>query len=311
MSKRKDRGAESVPVHVSSVTRKIAGNLAVDVEVRKNESEGWSDPLRSVTAQAQDNGASLRLSFGTGGRKPAIVNFQMILPRKHAEALADCIIAALRASDAETAAASGRIERLKTSGRFLERLVEMVPPPETPFSSGDQKAFLAVEKELGRALPSDFKQLIATYGYGLWQRFWCVLNPFIGDGKQVRSWFCPRYGMAGGEQKLASLRAGRDQFPELHIYPIFPEPGGLFPWAMTDNGDFLYWLTEGDPDTWPTIHDPDLTEKDWKRYDLPCTAIVYGAISGELPIFAEPLGAGFQYGQPDAFEPRDPRPIRG
>lgn len=36
-------------------------------------------------------------------------------------------------------------------------------------------------------------------------------------------------------------------------YPIHPEPGGILPWATTDNGDTLYWLTDGDPDSWPIL----------------------------------------------------------
>lgn len=31
------------------------------------------------------------------------------------------------------------------------------------------------------------------------------------------------------------------------------ELGGLLPWGATSNGDLLCWLTDGDPDTWPTV----------------------------------------------------------
>ena len=43
------------------------------------------------------------------------------------------------------------------------------------------------------------------------------------------------------------------EFPDEFPFPVFPAAGGLFPWATTDNGDTLYWLTVGDPDTWQVV----------------------------------------------------------
>jgi hypothetical protein len=36
-------------------------------------------------------------------------------------------------------------------------------------------------------------------------------------------------------------------------YPAYPETGGVLPWAQTDNGDVVYWLTEGSSDSWPIV----------------------------------------------------------
>lgn len=36
-------------------------------------------------------------------------------------------------------------------------------------------------------------------------------------------------------------------------FNVKAEPGGLLPFGVTDNGDGLYWLMEGDADEWKTV----------------------------------------------------------
>ena len=52
---------------------------------------------------------------------------------------------------------------------------------------------------------------------------------------------------------LEADREIRDSFPDDVPEALFPEPGGLHPWAGTDNGDRLYWRTEGNPDSWSVV----------------------------------------------------------
>ena len=42
-------------------------------------------------------------------------------------------------------------------------------------------------------------------------------------------------------------------FGERRQYVFFPEPSGMLPFAVTDNGDYLYWKTSGDPDSWDVV----------------------------------------------------------
>jgi hypothetical protein len=53
------------------------------------------------------------------------------------------------------------------------------------------------------------------------------------------------------DRVLAGYRQTRAKYPERLPLPPFPQEGGVLPLGRTDNGDELYWVTEGDPDGWP------------------------------------------------------------
>lgn len=182
----------------------------------------------------------------------------------------------------------------------LEKLVRMVPPPKHPVEVGDNEAFAIVERELGVALPSDFKRLIQSYGSGQWQDFWYVLNPFsanrylnlVQQATVLRPAAC---------STLDAERTGRESEPASYPHLIYPEPGGILPWAVTDNGGRLFWITAGPPAHWRTVYYADRSP-DFESYNISCTQLVYGAVSGELPIFAGALGEDHRYGEPGAFK---------
>jgi hypothetical protein len=96
----------------------------------------------------------------------------------------------------------------------------------------------AVEAELGLRLPGSYKALVERFGASSWRDFLHVLSPFDGP--------------LGGSV-LEADRAVRREFPQLYPLPLYPEPGGLLPWAVSDNGDALYFITAGPPDGWPTL----------------------------------------------------------
>jgi hypothetical protein len=55
------------------------------------------------------------------------------------------------------------------------------------------------------------------------------------------------------DRVLAAYRQTRARFPQRLPLPPFPEPGGVLPLGRTDNGDELYWHTEGEPDDWTVV----------------------------------------------------------
>lgn len=125
----------------------------------------------------------------------------------------------------------------------LDRLRTLVPPPESPLESGDDSAWGAVEEELGTALPGDYKQLVRVYGTGMFDGFLYLFNPFSQDphGNLVEE----------GRAVLSAYTTSRSSSPDRLPMPPYPEPGGLLPVGRTENGDELYWVTDGTPDTWP------------------------------------------------------------
>ena len=126
---------------------------------------------------------------------------------------------------------------------MLERLRQLLPPPAEPVEPGRPDGWAAVETTLGTRLPADFKAFTELYGSGTVDDFLYLFNPFAsGQGGNLldeKDWV------------LAAYRQTRARFPELLPLPPFPEVGGVLPLGRTDNGDELYWVTEGDADSWP------------------------------------------------------------
>jgi SMI1-KNR4 cell-wall len=127
----------------------------------------------------------------------------------------------------------------------LERLRSIVPPPAEPLEAGAPDQWPRVEAELGTRLPDDFKRFTELYGSGKFDDFLYLLNPFAADpaGNLV----------AARDTMLAAYAETRAKFPDRLPLPPYPEPGGLLPLGRSDNGNELYWLTEGEPSSWAVV----------------------------------------------------------
>jgi hypothetical protein len=126
---------------------------------------------------------------------------------------------------------------------MLDRLRQLLPPPADPVEPGRPDGWAAVEAAIGTALPGDFKAFTEWYGSGTVDDFLYLFNPFTQgqDGNLV----------VEKDRVLAAYGKTRARFPDRLPLPPFPEPGGVLPLGRTDNGDELYWVTEGHPDRWP------------------------------------------------------------
>jgi hypothetical protein len=125
---------------------------------------------------------------------------------------------------------------------MLERLRELLPPPADPVEPGRPDGWAEVEGALGTGLPGDFKAFTELYGSGMVDDFLYLFNPFATgeDGNLLFE----------KDRVLAGYRQTRDKYPERLPLPPFPEEGGVLPLGRTENGDELYWVTEGDRDHW-------------------------------------------------------------
>ena len=61
---------------------------------------------------------------------------------------------------------------------MLDELVQLIPPPPSPYETGDQDRWAGTESSLGILLPRDFCEIIDIYGTGIWSNFLYLLNPF-------------------------------------------------------------------------------------------------------------------------------------
>lgn len=99
-----------------------------------------------------------------------------------------------------------------------------------------------VEQELGIELPVDYERFIKTFGSVYIDEFIVILNPFSSN---------PNLDLTARGKVILEAYGSFEN--EESKYPYFPEKGGLLPFGMTDNGDVLFWKTEGKPHEWTIV----------------------------------------------------------
>lgn len=157
---------------------------------------------------------------------------------------------------------------------MLERLQQLLPPPADPVEPGRPDGWAEVEAALQTGLPGDFKAFTELYGSGKLDDFLYLFNPFAAgqDGNLL----------AERDRVLTGYRQTRARFPERLPLPPFPEPGGVLPLGRTDNGDELYWVTEGHPDDW-TVALLEARAALQEIYRLPVTGFLAALAANQLP----------------------------
>jgi len=146
------------------------------------------------------------------------------------------------------------LDTLPAAGSWADKVVAV-----TGWDTGRPYAvdWAQVEGRLGTALPTDYKQLVETFGNGAFDGYFSPLVPdsLSGcDGIVRRAEVLAAHATAHGERLYEPYR-------------LFPAPGGLLHWAGTEQDAEFYWLTEGpDPDTWPILSTED-DHREWDRFD--------------------------------------------
>ncbi|MGA4544382.1 hypothetical protein ACPA54_30775 [Uniformispora flossi] len=123
----------------------------------------------------------------------------------------------------------------------------------------------AVERRLGTALPGDYKQLAEIFGHGAFDGY---LELSVPDASFAHA------DLVRQSESLAAFARthGNGQWEP---HSLFPAPGGLLPWAASEQADRFYWLTDGpDPDKWPIVMSEDIPDS-WEQYDGSTAEFVY------------------------------------
>lgn len=162
---------------------------------------------------------------------------------------------------------------------MMNKLIKVLPPPKIPQNSRDKEQWRNVFNILGTELPSDYMKFIDTYGSGGIDNFLWVLSPFVENeninliqiGKVIRD----------------AYQVSKNSFPEYFTHNVYPSVGGLLPWALTDNGDELYWLTEGKPNEWKIVV-YETRSSEYHIYSLSIVEFLYQTITKELVCEAFP-----------------------
>ncbi|MDQ0233131.1 SMI1/KNR4 family protein [Metabacillus malikii] len=161
----------------------------------------------------------------------------------------------------------------------MDKLFKILPPPEIPQKTGDKEKWLRFFDTLGTELPSDYVKFIETYGTGGIDNFLWILTPFVND---------ENVNYLGRQKEMTDAYIqSKENFPQYYKHDVYPSSGGIIPWAYTDNGDELYWLTDGKPDEWKIVVYESRSPENY-TYSLTMVEFLYQVIMKELKCNAFP-----------------------
>jgi hypothetical protein len=124
-----------------------------------------------------------------------------------------------------------------------------------------------IEARIGLSYPIAFKHIAERFGDRCWNDFVSILSPLSADyNAQVQA-------------ILDAERTSRAGFPDYYVFPLHPEPEGLFPWAITDNGDTLFWIRKHL--RWPTLI-KGARAPEFEVNFSPCELVLYQIAAGTI-----------------------------
>ncbi|MFJ5828004.1 SMI1/KNR4 family protein [Streptomyces sp. NPDC093089] len=151
----------------------------------------------------------------------------------------------------------------------LDRLLEIAPAPGEPRT----KDWDEVERTIGVVLPGDYKELVGVYGGSNWDDYLYVLEPGCpNDNYDLVEW---------ARNQAEDL----EDLWEFEKKPVELEAEGsrVVPWAVTDNGECLYWLVLPGvpPERW-TVMVNEARGGRWEHFSVSCTQFLAASLGGEL-----------------------------
>ncbi len=166
----------------------------------------------------------------------------------------------------------------------LADLMQMCPPPSASVSVDWEP----VESDLGVTLPADYKQLATMYGPGNFCEYLSIYHPH-GPTEWV--------DLLGPMPANLCRQLREDR--EGGAFPVAHDPDDLLACGVTDNGEYVFWVTEpaDDPDSW-RIAVNEARGPDWYTFDGGLVAFLAAVFSGriDVPLFPDDLldgGVGF------------------
>ncbi|SEB64882.1 SMI1/KNR4 family protein [Streptomyces sp. TLI_105] len=151
----------------------------------------------------------------------------------------------------------------------LDALVRLCPPPADPPPAVD---WGQAERSLGTALPADYKQLVDTYGDGIFDdTIWLLVPDSAYDD-------CDLHAQA---TERAEILTDLWEF-EAKPAELLEAGARVVPWAFEEGtGAFLYWLTRPgqQPDEWTVLYNEGRGPL-WEHHDMGCSAFLWAALTG-------------------------------
>ncbi|WP_298557468.1 SMI1/KNR4 family protein [Streptomyces luteogriseus] len=151
----------------------------------------------------------------------------------------------------------------------LTRLLEIAPAPSEP----RQKDWDEVERSLEVELPADYKEFIHIYGGSNWDDYLYVLEPGCpNENYDLIEW------AENQAEDLEDLWEFEKKPAELEV-----EGSRVIPWAVTDNGECLYWLVRSghEPDQWTVMVNEARGDR-WEHFPVSCTQFLASSLDRQL-----------------------------
>ncbi|MEZ6057218.1 MAG: SMI1/KNR4 family protein [Planctomycetaceae bacterium] len=152
---------------------------------------------------------------------------------------------------------------------LIQELVKVLPPPSKPLDT-DESLLVRLETCTRTPFPADFIEFGKVYGSGQIKSAysWEVWSPFRSTYPLIilefaRTWELFRDAMELGNEP----------------FRIFPQVGGLLPFAQSDGGDWVCWETVGEPDEWGVVDIYSLDEGQYERLDMGFSEYFYNVLT--------------------------------
>jgi hypothetical protein len=132
----------------------------------------------------------------------------------------------------------------------------------------------SVEDKLDLKLPTDYKSFATEYGTGLFANFIRVFNPFDED---------PYASLLENAKTICDMyrEIKKAEGEKFLPFAMYPDEGGLLPWGNDENGNFIFWLTKGNPSKWPTVVAEGRGPL-WQQFDFPMTVFLAKILTKEI-----------------------------
>ncbi|MDX3453341.1 SMI1/KNR4 family protein [Streptomyces sp. ME02-8801-2C] len=152
----------------------------------------------------------------------------------------------------------------------VERLTEIIPPgaPRRP------RDWATAEQQLGTPLPEDYKELVETYGGGVFDETIWLLDPECPDED---------YNLLEQATARAEILADLWQTEARPTELQHDAEAQVLPWAyIEESGAYLYWLRRPaqKPGEW-TVMLNEGRGPEWEHHAGQCAAFLLSVLTGE------------------------------
>ncbi len=157
------------------------------------------------------------------------------------------------------------------SNRLLEKLEPILLVPDKPIDT-DTDTLEQNQQKMNVSFPEDYLEFSTLYGSG----------HFSADGRGIEFYSVGRVSYPDIVQDFFERQNEYREAMETYNVPLglFPESGGLLPFAKDDSGIYYCWDTHGVPSSWTVVVIWEYEEEGFKRHNSRFIDFLHGLLTG-------------------------------